>query len=38
VALAHPEGAASAVALEDDWQRRHLPARFLDLVYPPQDT
>jgi hypothetical protein len=38
VALTHADGAASAVALEDEWQRRHLPARFFGFVYPPQGT
>jgi hypothetical protein len=38
VALTHSDGAATAVALEDEWQRRHLPVRFFDFVYPPQRT
>jgi immunity protein 5 of polymorphic toxin system len=37
VALTHADGAVSAVALEDEWQRRHLPARFFDFVYPPRE-
>ncbi|MGE5290008.1 MAG: putative immunity protein [Micromonosporaceae bacterium] len=38
VALTHPDGATSAVALEDEWQRRRLPARFFDFVYPTQEA
>ncbi|MCU1548195.1 MAG: hypothetical protein JWO29_1146 [Arthrobacter sp.] len=28
-----PDPAATAVALEEDWQRRNFPVRFLDFVY-----
>jgi hypothetical protein len=41
VALAQPDDpddAASAVAPEDAWHRRHLPPRFLEFVYPPAGT
>jgi hypothetical protein len=35
VALTHPDTAVSAVGVEDEWQRRCLPARFFDFVYHP---
>jgi hypothetical protein len=41
VALAQPDDpddAASAVAPEDAWHRRHLPPRFLEFVDPPAGT
>jgi hypothetical protein len=38
VALTHADDPASAVALEDEWQRRQPSARFSDFVYPPQGT
>jgi hypothetical protein len=34
VDLSNGDSAAAAVALEDEWQRSHVPARFLGFVDP----